>query len=118
MSVAVSQRGRHGHTDVGPSFAGARGGPTPILPGCPGHHISTVADAPEHLKWYGVPRPDRVRVIEATCWRCGSTAYELCSSGGIYLIRRSMGSKVSDSPRVQRLIAERWWAAVLAGRAV
>lgn len=86
--------------------------------GCPGNHVAAAVPTPEHLRWYRVDRPDRVRVIESTCWRCGDAGYELCSSGGRYLIRRSMGAKVYDSPRVRRVLAEQWWAGLLAGRVV
>ena len=92
--------------------------PLAALDGCTGLHVPPALEGAEALTWYPLGRPERLRVFEHTCPRHGGPSYELCQAGGHYLIRRTIGMKVWDTPRARHRVVMTWWRALLGGAAV
>ncbi|GLW09370.1 hypothetical protein Misp01_44990 [Microtetraspora sp. NBRC 13810] len=72
------------------------------------------------LEWLAPMSMGRVLVLEWTC-ACQPTYYELCQSGGLVYVRRTVkhsgGSEVSETQRVWMKRAYQTWTAVLRGQA-
>ncbi len=86
-----------------------------------GMHVAAVQAGHEKVRWYApVPRSDRIRVREHTC-DCKATIYELCCSGGLLFVRRTVrgpnGPVTHESERLITARAESLWRGILLGQA-
>lgn len=92
-----------------------------ILPPYPHRaHIETPCDGYTPLTWIhpGRSNQSRVRVRDYSCG-CGysNVVYELCASGGLMFIRRSIGlNDVRETERWPTSHAEVMWRYLFAGR--
>lgn len=86
-----------------------------------GTHITSVQANHEKIKWcVPVRRSDRIRVRKHTC-DCKATIYELCQSGGLLFVRRTVrgpeGPVVHESERLITARVETLWLKILMGQA-
>ncbi|MCC5575125.1 hypothetical protein IMZ11_05655 [Microtetraspora sp. AC03309] len=84
-----------------------------------GVHVAPLQKMHEKINWLvPVQRSDRVRVRRHTC-ECKATIYELCHSGGLVFIRRTVrgpdGSRVHESERLVTARMEILWLRLLIG---
>ncbi|WP_067178677.1 hypothetical protein [Microtetraspora niveoalba] len=93
-----------------------------LIPG-PYHgvHVAPLQKGHEKIRWLPpAQRSDRVRVRRHTC-ECKATIYELCHSGGLMFIRRTVrgpdGAHVHESDRLVTARMEVLWLRLLLGEA-
>lgn len=85
-----------------------------------GPHVGPLQADHEKLVWLKpLPRTDRVRVRQHTC-ECREDLYELCASGGLMFIRRTMrrtrGTFVHETERWLSRRAAEAWALLMTGQ--
>ncbi|MFF4773477.1 hypothetical protein ACFY05_11525 [Microtetraspora fusca] len=86
-----------------------------------GVHVAPAQKGHEKIRWLApAQRSDRVRVRRHTC-ECKATIYELCHSGGLLFIRRTVrgpdGARVHESDRLVTAKMEALWLMLLLGEA-
>lgn len=106
---------------MGQSGARASGLEIPLPPPYHGIHVAPVRMGHEKIGWLEpTSRSDRVRVRRHTC-ECKATIFELCHSGGLMFIRRTIrGPECLAIHETERLIAVRMealWHRLLLGEA-
>ncbi|ADG87801.1 hypothetical protein TBS_00560 [Thermobispora bispora] len=98
-----------------------RDGDAALPPEYHGLHVAPVQPGHEAIEWLTpTNRSDRVRVVQHTC-ECRTTIYELCRSGGLMFIRRTVrtakGARVHETERLITARMERLWMRLLLGQA-
>jgi hypothetical protein len=79
-------------------------------------HVPSMREQNLGLHWVRIIDPQRARVKDSTCWRCGPISYELITVGGAHLIRRTEttgGVKVWETGHGElRSTVLGWWSAL------
>lgn len=93
----------------------------PLPPPYHGIHVAPIQMGHQKINWLKpTARSDRVRVRLHTC-ECKATIYELCHSGGLVFIRRTIrgpdGSDVHETERLIWVRMEVLWNRLLLGEA-
>ncbi|GAA3152422.1 hypothetical protein GCM10010486_17740 [Nonomuraea roseoviolacea subsp. carminata] len=85
-----------------------------------GPHAAPREPWAESVEWErSVPRAERLRVREHTCW-CQRPHFELCTAGGLWFVRRMLaGSPVDvvETSWMRECAAKDLWHRILSGQA-